>query len=47
MVMISPKFCEHGFDFVVVIRSQFRFLDLFLQVFPVDILVEAFVFSLD
>lgn len=29
-VTIPPKFCEHGFDFVAVIRSQFRFPDLFL-----------------
>lgn len=27
--MIPPKFCEQGFDFVAVIRSQFRFLDLY------------------
>lgn len=26
--MIPPKFCERGFDFIVVIGSQFRFLDL-------------------
>lgn len=26
--MVPPKFCEYGFDFVVVIGSQFRFLEL-------------------
>lgn len=26
---LGAKFCENGFDFVVI-RSQFRFLDLFL-----------------
>lgn len=42
-----PKFCEPGFDFVVAIRNQSDFWAAVLEVSVVDILVGAFLFSLN